>query len=335
MKRTLIVLMLLAAGSMTAAAAGWWAVRPAPARGLVLYGNVDLRQVQLAFSDAERIDAVLVQEGDRVHRGQIVARLDASRLGPQLAQAAAIADAQRIVVLRLRNGSRPEEIAQARANVASATADDANTRGRYQRLRSLAGFATSQQDVDDAQSAYDVADARLAVVRRALDLAIAGPRQEDIAQAEAQLRADAARLAYVRQSFVDAQLVSPADAVVRTRLMEPGEIASPDKPVLSLAITDPKWVRAYVAEPDLGRLHTGMAARIRVDGDPHRQFEGWLGFISPVAEFTPKSVQSEELRTSLVYEVRVFVKDPQDALHLGTPATVELVQPGPAATAHS
>jgi len=101
-------------------------------------------------------------------------------------------------------------------------------------------------------------------------------------------------------------------------------MASPQKPVFSLAITDPKWVRAYVSEPDLGQVHPGMAASAAVDSFPERRFDGWVGFISPVAEFTPKTVQTEELRTSLVYEVRVFVKDPSDVLRLGLPATVYL-----------
>jgi HlyD family secretion protein len=120
----------------------------------------------------------------------------------------------------------------------------------------------------------------------------------------------------------EADLISPVDAMVRTRIMEPGEIAFPQKPVLSLAITDPKWVRAYVSEPDLGKVKPGMPVTVGVDSFPDRRFDGWVGFISPVAEFTPKAVQTEDLRTSLVYEVRVFVKDPSDDLRLGMPATV-------------
>ena len=112
--------------------------------------------------------------------------------------------------------------------------------------------------------------------------------------------------------------------------MEPGEMASPQKPVFSLAITDPKWIRAYVSEPDLGKVHPGMTASVMVDSFPKRRFDGWVGFISPVAEFTPKTVQTSELRTSLVYEVRVFVNDPSDDLRLGMPATVylSLTSPG-------
>jgi HlyD family secretion protein len=101
-------------------------------------------------------------------------------------------------------------------------------------------------------------------------------------------------------------------------------MVSPQKPVFSLAIIDPKWVRAYVSEPDLGKVRPGMTATVAVDSFPDRRFDGWVGFVSPVAEFTPKTVQTEELRSSLVYEVRVFVKDEADHLRLGMPATVYL-----------
>jgi HlyD family secretion protein len=328
MRRTVLIALLLA---VAGAAAGmtWWLTHREPAtQELTLYGNVDLRQVELPFNNSERIAAVLVQEGDRVQRGQVLSRLDTSRLEPQVAQAEAQASAQRQVVERLHHGSRPEEIAQARANVQSAKADAANARRQYERLKTLfegsAGRAVSQEDRDNAKAALDVAEAKLAVNQKALDLAIAGPRKEEVAEAEARLRADEAQLALLRQQLADAQLVAPVDAVVRTRLLEPGEMASPQKPVFSLAIVDPKWVRAYVSEPDLGKVRPGMAASVAVDSSPGQRFDGWVGFISPVAEFTPKAVQTEELRTSLVYEVRVFVKDPSDELRLGMPATVYL-----------
>jgi HlyD family secretion protein len=323
------VVMILVLAGIAAASSTWWLTSGSePARDLMLYGNVDLRQVALAFNNSERIAAVLVQEGDRVERGQVLARLDGSRLEPQVAQAEARVAARRHAVERLHNGSRPEEIAQARANVASAKADATNAHGQYERLGTLAhnsaGRGVSQQDLDNAKAALDVAEAKLAVNQKVLDLAIVGARKEDIGQAEAELRADEAQLAFLRQELADIQLIAPIDAVVRTRLMEPGEMASPQKSVFLLAITDPKWVRAYVAEPDLGKLRTGMTASVVVDSFPDRRFEGWVGFISPVAEFTPKTVQTEELRTSLVYEVRVFVKDPSDQLHLGSPTTVHL-----------
>ena len=327
MKRSIVIIVIAAVA--IAAGLAWWLTRRENDSGeLILYGNVDLRQVQLSFNNSERIAAVLVHEGEHVRQGQVLARLDTRRLEPQVAQAQAEVAAQRQVVQRLRNGTRPEEIAQARANVESAQAEAVNARQQYERVKSAAEFsagrAVRQQDVDSAKSALEVAEAKLLVNRRGLDLAVTGPRKEEIAEAEARLRANEAQLALLREQLVDAQLVAPIDAVVRNRILEPGEMVSPQKPVFSLAITDPKWVRAYVAETDLGKIRQDMAATVMVDSFPERRFEGWIGFISPVAEFTPKAVQTEELRSSLVYEVRVFVKDPNDDLRLGMPATVYL-----------
>jgi membrane fusion protein PltH len=322
---------IVAVALLVLAGAGyyWWSARDEEnADELALHGNVDLRQVDVAFNNSERIAAVLVQEGDRVKKGQLLARLDTARLEPQLAQVEAQVLAQRAVVQRLRNGSRPEEIAQARANVEAAKADALNSRLQYERLKSAAelsaGRAVRLQDVDNAKAALEVAQAKLAVNQKALDLALAGPRKEEIAEAEARLRANEAQAALLRQQLADSQLAAPVDGVVRTRVMEVGEMASPQKSVFSLAIIDPKWVRVYVSEPNLGKVHQGMEAKVMVDSFPNRRFDGWVGFISPVAEFTPKSVQTEDLRPSLVYEVRVFVKDPDDVLRLGMPATAYL-----------
>jgi HlyD family secretion protein len=327
-KQTLIVLVAAGLVVVSVGLGWWWMHGLGQTKPLVLYGNVDLRQAQLAFNNSERIAAVLAQEGDFVHKGQVLARLDTSRLKPKLDQARAQTEAQRQTVTRFHNGNRPEEIAEARADVESARADAANARQQYDRLIHLsqtsAGRAVTQQDLDNARAALDVADAKLAVNQKALDLEVAGPRKEDIAVAEAQLQADEAQQALLQQELTDAELLAPQDGVIRARLMEPGEMASPEKAVFSLAIIDPKWIRAYVSEPDLGKVHPGNAAAVSVDSFPDRTFEGWVGFISPMAEFTPKEVQTEELRTSLVYEVRVFVKDPSDDLRLGMPATVRL-----------
>jgi HlyD family secretion protein len=325
-RRAVVIITVIAVAGLALGLGWWWNDGGVESHELALYGNIDLRQVQLSFNNSERIAAVLVHEGDRVREGQVLARLDTRRLEPQVAQAAAEAAAQRQIVRRLRSGSRPEEIAQARANVESAKADAVNARQQLERLRAAAelsaGKAVRQQDVDSGKAALQVAEARLAVNQRALELAVTGPRKEEIAEAEARLQANEAQLALLRQQLADAQLVAPVDAVVRTRILEPGEMASPQKPVFSLAITDPKWVRAYVSESDLGRIHEGMGAAVAVDSFPSRRFDGWVGFISPVAEFTPKTVQTQELRTSLVYELRVFVKDPANQLRLGMPATV-------------
>lgn len=152
-----------------------------------------------------------------------------------------------------------------------------------------------------------------------------GPRAEDIAQAAAQLEAARAEMALLQHRIAEAELKAPTDAVIRSRLLEKGDMASPQKPVFALALTDPKWIRAYIAEPQLGRVRPGMKARIATDSHPGQTIEGIVGYISSVAEVTPKSVQTEELRTSLVYEIRVLVNDSEDRLRLGMPATVTLV----------
>lgn len=274
-QRIVVLLVLLGA----AGAAAWWyyTQRTPAANELVLYGNIDLREVDLAFNNNERISQVLVAEGSRVHRGEVLARLDTSRLSPQ--------------------------VAEAQANVELDTINLANARDQYGRdvelARISAGRGVSRQDVDNARAAMNVQTAKR--------------------------DADSAGLALLRQELADAQLIAPADATVRTRIMEPGEMASPTRPVFSLAITDPKWVRVYASERELGLVHPGAAAAVTVDAFAGKRFAGWVGFVSPAAEFTPKSVETPDLRTSLVYEVRVFVKDPTDALRLGMPATVHIL----------
>jgi RND family efflux transporter MFP subunit len=257
-----ILLVVLAAVAIGFGLGRYWGNSKKQQNRLVLYGNVDLRQVDLAFNNNERITEVLAQEGDRVKRGQLLARLDTSRLKPEAAEA---------------------------------KADLVNAKQQWSRLTALAelttGRAVSQQDLDSAKAALDIAQARLTVSDRKL---------------------------------ADAELVSPCDAVVRSRLLEPGEMVSPQRPVFNLAITDPKWVRAYISESDLGKVHEGMKASISTDSFPNRTIPGWVGFISSVAEFTPKAVETADLRPNLVYEIRVFVKDPQDEMRLGMPATVTL-----------
>ena len=301
-------------------------VRGGEQEEIVLHGNVDIRQVELAFAESERIAEVLVREGDSVRAGQVLARLETQRLVPRVQEARARVAAQRQVLLRMRNGTRPEEIAQARAALAAAQAEATNARSVYDRAKSISdsskGRAVSEQDLEAALAALRMTEARVESQRKALDLALAGPRKEEVAQAEAQVDAAQAAFVLLERQLSDAELIAPIDAVVRNRLMEPGEFATPQRPVFSLAVTTPKWVRAYAAESALGHLRVGQPARVTIDSFPDEPLEGSLGFISAVAEFTPKTVQTEELRTSLVYEVRIFVEDPDNRLRLGMPATV-------------
>jgi HlyD family secretion protein len=320
---------------LLAALLGYWVFgRDEDTSHIVLQGNVDLRQIELPFNDSERIAEVLVDEGTAVKAGQVLARLDTGRLLPRVAQAEARVSVQREALQKLRNGARPEEIAQARAQVAAAQAEAANATSQSQRLRSISdestGRAISPQDVEAATAAARMAEAQAQNVRKALELTLAGPRQEDIDQAKAQLDAAEADLALLKRQLADAELVAPTDGVIRNRLMEPGELATPQRPVFALAITTPKWVRAYLSEAALSRVALGAPASVTMDSARDAPLQGKVGFISSTAEFTPKTVQTEELRTSLVYEIRVFVDDPEDRLRLGMPATVTIEPPSPA-----
>jgi HlyD family secretion protein len=324
-----IIIAAVVALSATAAAI-WYATRaPAGSDGLVLYGNVDVRQVSLAFNGSERIASLAVQEGDRVKAGQVLGQLDTTTLRLRITQARAQAEALRQTVARLRAGSRVEEVGQARAQTAAAQAEADVAKQHLDRLQTLGrgtvGRAVSLQDIDDAVARSKAAQAQLEGARKSQQMVQTGPRKEEIAYAEAQLDAALAQTAVLAQQLEDAELRAPIDAVVRARLMEAGDMTTPQRPVYTLAITDPKWVRAYVREADLGFVKPGMPASIAIDSLPGQTIAGKVGYISSVAEFTPKTVQTEDLRTSLVYEVRVLAEDKDDRLRLGMPATVRIV----------
>jgi HlyD family secretion protein len=290
---------------------------------LRIYGNIDIRKADLAFNEQERIAQVLVEEGDRVTEGQVLARLQTNRLEAQIREIQAKIAAQQEVVKRFEAGTRPQEIEQARAEVAAARARVKNTMKSYERIRQTSGAgATSQQALDNIRAQLDVDQAQLTVKEKALNLDLEGPRKEDVAAAKNNLETLKASLSLLKIRLADMTLTSPSAGVIQNRILEPGEMANPNRPVVTLALTDPKWVRAYVPEPDLGRIKLGMKTEILSDSFPNQKFEGWIGFISPVAEFTPKTVETEDLRTKLVYEVRVYVHDSKDLLRLGMPVTV-------------
>ena len=328
-KRFLLPAVAVAVAVAALAVWAWRSQRPADdPNQLTLYGNVDIRQVSLAFNASERIAELRVREGDRVRAGDVLGVLDLRTPRLRLAQTEAQIGVQDQALLRLKTGSRPEEIAQARANVAAAEAEADLATRQVARLKATseatAGKGVSQQDLDNALARQKVALAHAEVARKALALLVQGPRKEDIAQAGKQLAVARAEQALIQRQIEESELRAPIDAVVRARLLEPGDMASPQRPVYTLAITQPKWVRAYVPEVQLGRIQPGMAATVTTDSQPERGIPARIGTISSVAEFTPKTVQTPELRTSLVYEVRFMVDDPQDQLRLGMPATVQL-----------
>lgn len=296
-----------------------------PESSLTLFGNVDIREVQLAFQDGGRLRSVAVDEGAQVEAGQVVAELDPERFELEFERLKGEASAQAQQLARLRNGSRPQEIEQARAGLSSARASLNEAEiilHRKQLLRQSNHI--SQQEVDSALARVQSLKAAVRSAEEQLSLEIAGPREEEIHAAEASLKALVAARDLAERKVQDTRLTSPADGVIRNRILEPGAMAAAGAPVLTLALTNPLWVRSYVSEPDLGRVHEGMEAELQSDTFPDKTYRGWVGFVSSTAEFTPKTVETTELRTKLVYRVRVFVCDPGQELRLGMPMTVRL-----------
>ena len=317
---------------LLAAAAAWWLDLPerlawthGTGEPLTLYGNVDIRQVQLGFRVGGRIAEAMVDEGDVVTDGTTLARLDARPYEDSVRAAEAQAATQRATLDKLVAGPRAAEIAQARAAHAERLADLQNAEQAFSRARELRTNRTvSQASLDQATAARDMAAARAESAREALRLLEEGTRAEDLAVARAGLQGAEANLSSARTSLGDTELKAPANGVILSRVREPGAIVSPSDTVFVLSLSKPVWVRSYIAEPNLGRIHPGMTVEVTSDTAPDKPYRGTIGFISPVAEFTPKSVETPELRTDLVYRLRIIIDHADAALRQGMPVTVRI-----------
>ena len=293
--------------------------------GLTVYGNVDIRQVDLSFRVGGRIATVLVDEGDAVVEGQPLARLDDDLLLRQRDRAAARLAGQKADLARLERGYRVEEIAQARASVAAATAVAENAGINLRRVMAMrANNAISQKELDNARAADREATARLRSSQEQLDMLASGYREEDVLSQRAAVAAAAAELSQAEIQVRDAVLVAPQRGIILTRAREAGAIAQAGQTVYTLALTNPVWLRAYVDEPNLGKVKPGMPVRVSVDAAPGKSFPGTVGFVSPTAEFTPKTVETREVRTALVYRLRAQVEDPENVMRQGMPVTIVL-----------
>ncbi len=292
---------------------------------LTLYGNIDIREVQLTVNGSEHIAEIFVQEGDRVKKGQLLAVLQTELLDAQLAEMMAILEAQQQTVARLKAGSRPQEIAKSKAEYSAAKSLAKTTRDTAKRLHQLLPRKlASADDVETAQAKASTAAAQAEARHQAWLLTVAGPRKEDIALAEAILKAKEAGVRLAKQHLDDAKLISPSDGVIRNRILEPGDMVTPQSSILTLALVNPVWVRAYLPETELGKVVEGFSAEIISDSYPDKRYQGWVGYISPTAEFTPKNVQTPELRTRLVYSVRIYACNHTNELRLGMPVTVKI-----------
>jgi HlyD family secretion protein len=246
---------------------------PTSSNELVLYGNVDVRQVDLGFRVKGRVESMPFQEGDFVSSGTLMATLDKQ---PYI-----------------------DEVNQALANVESVRTSLKNAEKLLKRRQDLVGDGgVSIEDFENALSSKEVLVANLK-------------------QAEASL-------GIVQTNLRDTELYAPSDGVILTRIRESGTVVKEADPVYTLSLTSPVWIRAFVTEPLLGVVYPGMPAEIITDTKGAPIYKGHVGFISPVAEFTPKSVETTELRIDLVYRLRIIADNPDNGLRQGMPVTVKL-----------
>jgi HlyD family secretion protein len=288
-----------------------------------LSGTVDARQVALAFQVGGRLKTLHADEGDKVQAGQTVAELDPSDYQLAEQRSEAEAESARMALAALEAGTRPQELRVAESTVAQAQSELQYADSEVKRVTVLVPKQlASQEQLDQAQLHYNVAWSTLEQARHKLALLREGPRQEDIKRARAELDARKAALDSARRQLGYTTLKSPVDGVISLRQAEAGQVVAPGQPVLQLTELSKPWVRAYLRESDLARVKVGQAAEVRVDGLPNKVFRGHLGYISPEAEFTPKTVETRELRVDLVYLIKVEVDNPEGLLKVGMPADV-------------
>lgn len=291
---------------------------------LLLYGNVDIREVQLAFRQPGRIETMLFDEGDSVQAGDKMATLDAQPYQEALRVAEATVALAEAELAKMKRGLRPQEISQAEQNVNQALAIERDTESNYRRQHDLYETGlSSQRALDAARAAYEQAVAQVKSARAALSQAVEGFRGEDIAAAEARLASAQAHQAQVATALADTELVAPSEGTVITRTREPGSMVTSQQTVYSLSLNSPVYVRAYIGEQQLGRIAPGTQVKVYSDSSS-KTYVGQVGFISPRAEFTPKTVETTDLRTDLVYRLRIVVTNADKALRQGMPVTIEV-----------
>lgn len=296
-------------------------------RNLTLYGNVDIREASLAFRVTGRVAAIQVDEGALVKEGDTLAILDQEPFLNALHAAEATAASLAARNALLHRGYRSEDLEQAKARLTAAQAALAETERNFTRQAALApeGAAT-QRALDAARSARDQAAAQVQVAQQQVHQMATGYRKEEVAESDAQLRQAQAQLDSARLALKDGTLVAPSAGIILTRAIEKGNMVQAGAPAFSLSLTNPVRAIAYVGEPTLGRFAPGTKVTLESDSRSGQPYRGVVGFVSPTAEFTPKSVETPDLRTSLVYRLRIVVENPDSQLRQGMPVTVRLAR---------
>ncbi|MGD0938397.1 MAG: efflux RND transporter periplasmic adaptor subunit [Terracidiphilus sp.] len=326
MKRVIPILILLA----TAIAAGTHfyprlVKKPAPANQLTLSGNIEAHESLIGFKVAGRIVELPVEEGQQVFQGALLARLDDADFKQHVRiDEANVSVRQSNLELTLA-GTRHQEVKAAQQTMIDAEADLEQRKldnDRAQRL--FAKDEVSAQDRDQAATALKRAEAIFNAAQQRYNESVEGSRKEDVAIAQANLNEASANLGLSQVNLSYTILRAPSDGVITVRQAELGEVVSPGAPVVTLADLDHIWLRAYIAETDLGRITWGQKVTVTTDTYPGKQYDGRISFISSTAEFTPKSVQTTKERVTLVYRIKIDIDNSNHELKPGMPADAHI-----------
>ena len=317
--------MLVLAAAVVLSGCKWPWPNEGQSSSILLSGTIEARETDVAFQVAGRIAALAVDEGDVVSIGQRLASLDPRDYELALARAQADAAVSKASLRLLEAGARQQELRVAKAVTVQAEAQLRYAKSEVQRVAQLVPKQLAAQDqLDRAQLQEDVARATLTQAQQKLALLQEGARKEEIARARADYAAHRQAVATAQQQLNYVDLPSPVAGAVTLRMAEKGEVVGVGQAVLRVATLAHPWVRVYINEKDLPRVRLGQAAEVRVDGLPGQVFKGRVAFISPEAEFTPKTVETRELRVDQVYRVKVEVANPDGVLKIGMPADVTL-----------
>jgi len=301
-------------------------LKPKEEKGvLILSGNVEVTEMNLGFKVPGKIISLKTDEGKKVTPGQLLAEIDRAELLSQTDQnQAAIAEA-RNKLAELKAGSRPQEIEQAASNVKYTQAELTKATKDYQRADTLyQNGAISAQQMDAAKRTLDVASSQYKSSQQTLSLVKEGPRKETIRQAQDRVLQAEASLRTLKERIKDTDLYAPSAGVIIKKNVELGETVGAGLPVFTVGDLGHPWIKVYVKEDKLGKVVLGQKASITIDSYPGKTFEGTITFISPEAEFTPKTIQTHEERVKLVYGVKISLPNPEGILKPGMPADVRI-----------
>jgi HlyD family secretion protein len=288
---------------------------------LKVSGNIEATEVDVGFKIAGRIMDLGIQEGEWVESGKVLARLDDEDLRNRLAVAQATLQSAQARLNKLLGGSRPEEIREAEAVVQQAQYDLENKQNAFERMKALYERRVIPKELfDNAEAGYKIATASLQRAKENYELVKQGPRKEDIEDAKAQVEQARASAKLTETQLGYTVLYSPISGVVLVKSGEIGEVVNPGTPILTLADIDHVWLKAYVEETDLGKITWGQEVVVTTDLNPPKEYMGKISFISSQAEFTPKSIQTEKERVTLVYRIKINLSNPDRELKPGMPA---------------